>query len=71
MNRNNLTKEERSTYMRLQTAHGGGLLVEVDIGERYYDCANPRCNAPVRGRGLCSSCYLKLKVLDDKLRGRT
>ena len=66
-NWDNLTKEERSEYMRLQTAHGGGLLVEVDVGERYYDCDNSPCTRMVRGGGLCSVCYLTWIKLYDKL----
>ena len=67
-NWNNLTKEERTEYMRLQMAWGGGLLVEVDYGEKYYDCDNPRCSYPVKGGGLCHQCYEVWKRLDDKLR---
>ena len=67
-NWNNLTKEERATYMRLQMAHGGG-----GYGGGGYlpdDCSEcPSCEQPTLGSGLCTYCLAEWRALDNKLRG--
>ena len=68
LNWNNLTKDERSAYMKLQTAHGGEVLVEIDWGQRLYEC--DACGKPIADGGLCSACYARWKELDDKLRNK-
>lgn len=64
MNWNNLTKEERSRYMFLQTAPSygrGGFNVPEDYGE----CG--ACNQPMLGSGLCNCCFKEWEELHDKL----
>ena len=65
LNWNNLTKEEKSAYMKLQTAHGGGVLVEIDWGQRLYEC--DACGKPIADGGLCHTCYTRWEELHMKL----
>lgn len=61
-----LTKNERSEYMRLQTAPTfgyGGYNLPDDCSE----CGN--CNQPILGTGLCSSCSNRLQELLRKGNG--
>lgn len=65
MNWDNLTKEERARYMKLQMSPSGlydrsGYLPD-DCGE----CG--ACGTPIIGGGWCNSCYLEWKELRDKL----
>ena len=67
MNWNNLTREERATYMRLQMSPAGGSDRSGYLPEDCGECG--ACGQPILGTGWCSSCYKTWKELDDKLRG--
>jgi len=66
LNWNNLTKEERAEYMRLQMAR------RVDnspyLPDGYHDCGV--CSTPTSVGNLCDSCLDRLLALSGKLRGK-
>ncbi len=65
LNWDNLAKEERSNYMRLQMSPSGGY-----DRSGYYDCGEcGACGRQMLGSGWCESCYEEWKRLDNKLRG--
>ncbi len=68
MNWNNLTKEERSTYMRLQMSPQGGYDRTGYLPEDCGECG--ACGTPTLGAGWCQNCRNKFRNLDDKLRGK-
>jgi len=68
LNWDNLTKEERAEYMRLQMSPSGdhdrsGYLPD-DCGE----CG--ACGQPIVGTGWCHNCCQRWQELDNKLRGK-
>ena len=60
----NLTKEERTTYMRLQT-DGGYRTYSNLLAEGVYECGG--CGNYTNG-GLCTSCYTTWDILYKKLK---
>lgn len=66
LNWNSLTKEERRKYMQIQTSPSGGC---GRSGYKADDCGECGvCGRLTLGGGLCYSCYVTWKELDDKLR---
>lgn len=65
LNWQNLTKEERATYMRLQMSPQGGYDRSGYLPDDCGECG--ACGQPTIGGGWCHSCYLKWKELNDKL----
>ena len=64
LNWNNLNKEERATYMRFQTASGGGR--SAYLPDDCYEC--PACGEPELGSiGLCRNCSTQWERLRNKL----
>ena len=66
LNWDNLTKDERAEYMRLQMSPAYG------AGSSYYpedvgDCG--ACGQPTMGAGWCRQCLARHIELDSKLRG--
>lgn len=63
-NWNNLTKDERSEYMSIQTTSRFG-------GHSAYlpdDCTEcPSCSQPTLGSGLCRDCFGRWQILYNKL----
>jgi len=68
VNWDNLTKEERSVYMHIQMSHSNQYGGRGYLPDDCSDCGS--CGQPMLGVGICSSCYQRWKVLDDKLRGK-
>ncbi len=68
LNWNNLNKEERATYMRLQMSPSGGYDRSGHLPDDCGECG--ACGEPILGTGWCSSCYKTWCELDIKLRGQ-
>jgi hypothetical protein len=66
LNWNNLTKEERAQYMRLQMSPHGGYDRSGYLPDDCGECG--ACGQPILGTGWCHSCYLIWKTLSDKLK---
>ncbi len=66
LNWNNLNKEERSIYMRIQMSHGTGYGGGGYLPDDCSDCG--ACGEPMLGRGICPTCFEQWKELDNKLR---
>ena len=63
---NNLTKDERAEYMRLQMTPYGN----VRSGYLPDDCGDCNvCGQPVFGYGWCRDCTYRYNELRDKLEG--
>lgn len=61
---NNLSKEERSRYMRIQmskSSYGRSAYLPDDC----HECG--ACGDPTSGSGWCHNCYVEWKALRDKL----
>ncbi len=67
MNWNNLTKDERSKYMRLQMSPQGGYDRSGYLPEDCGECG--ACGQPTLGGGWCPACLREFNKLDDKLKG--
>jgi len=67
LNWDNLTKEERAEYMRLQMSPSGGYDRSGYLPDDCGECG--ACGQPIMGSGWCSSCYKRWAELDKKLRG--
>lgn len=67
LNWNNLTKEERATYMRLQMSPQGNYDRSGYLPDDCGGCG--ACGQPILETGWCRSCYQTWKELDDKLKG--
>lgn len=67
-NWDNLTKEERAEYMRLQMSPQGGYDRSGYLPEDCGGCG--ACGQPTIGAGWCRDCLKRFNELDDKLRGR-
>ena len=66
MNWNNLTKEERGRYMRLQMSAGnGGVGRNPYLPDDSAECKS--CGQPILWTGWCKDCYQEWKQLRDKL----
>jgi len=63
---NNLTKEERAEYMRLQMSPQGGYDCSGYLPEDCGECG--ACGQPTLGAGWCGDCLHRWHVLHDKLR---
>ena len=66
LNWDNLNKEERSTYMRIQMSPSGGYDRSGYLPDDCGECG--ACGQPILGIGLCRNCYKTWKELDEKLR---
>jgi len=62
----NLSKEERATYMKLQVSPSGGYDRSGYLPDDCGECG--ACGQAIVGTGWCHNCYLIWKELDDKLR---
>ena len=62
---NNLTKEERAEYMRLQMSPQGSCDRTGYLPEDCGECG--ACGCPVLGIGWCSTCLIKHRQLYNKL----
>ena len=66
LNWNNLTKEERVEYMRLQMSPQGGYDRTGYLPDDCGECG--ACGQPTLGGGWCDYCFRRWKELNDKLR---
>lgn len=62
---NNLTKEERAEYMRLQMSPQGSYNRSDYLPDDCGECG--ACGQPTLGAGWCHSCLLRHQELYDKL----
>ena len=69
MNWNNLTREERAKYMRLQMSPQGGYDRSGYLPDDCGECG--ACSQPTLGAGWCLDCYREWRQLRDKLEGKT
>lgn len=65
-NWDNLSKQERAEYMRLQMSPSGRYDRSGYLPNDCGECG--ACGTPILGTGWCHSCYARWKELDDKLR---
>ena len=68
MNWNNLTKDERAEFMRLQMSPQGGYDCSGYLPDDCGECG--ACGQPLVGGGWCRSCSLRWGELYDKLIGK-
>ena len=65
MNWDNLTRDERAEYMRLQMSPQGGYDRTGYLPDDCGECG--ACGQPTLGSGWCSSCYARWHELHTKL----
>ncbi len=65
LNWNNLTKEERATYMRLQMSPQGSYDRSGYLPDDCGECG--ACGEPTLGAGWCQSCHREYRELYNKL----
>jgi len=63
----NLTKEERAEYMRLQMSPPGGYDRSGYLPDDCGECG--ACGTPILGVGWCPACRRRFEELEAKLRG--
>jgi len=68
LNWDNLTREERAEYMRLQMSPQGGYDRSGYLPDDCGECG--ACGTPILGTGWCKKCSQRFKELDDKLRDK-
>ena len=66
LKRQNLNKEERAEYMRLQMSSQGGYDKSGYLPEDCGECG--ACGQPTLGCGWCSDCLREYEELYNKLR---
>ncbi len=65
LNWNNLTKDERAEYMRLQMSPSGSYDRSGYLPDDCGECG--ACSTPTLGAGWCGNCYARFKELRNKL----
>ena len=68
MNWDNLNKEERAEYMRIQMAPRGGYDRSGYLPDDCGECG--ACGQPILGAGLCRHCFEEWRTLNFKLKGK-